>query len=302
MYVYPQFAAARPRLGRLQMSALRRSPRLRSPRTLGGPVLRRRQLLGSSSSSTAAAAPAVSGGLIDPSSYCQDKCKQTTNNPNGQTILQLYQTAIQTGFLEWPPPATVNNCAGLPASSGAAKIAQSGSIAAGAAGGVSAALVSGGIIGASAATAAIPIVGAIVAPILLIVGTIFANHAQAVAQANNVICENVPTANAALQAIDTGLANGTITPAQAATAYATVASQFSAAMHSDPTYKSGDAMWYYEHEMDAVIAQRTLNLQNGIATGGGSLPSTLETSTSGVSSLSPAVLIGGGLLLAYLLL
>jgi len=166
----------------------------------------------------------------------------------------------------------------------------------GAAAGVTGALVSSGLIASSALTAAIPVVGAIVAPILAIIGTIFANHQKAIGLQSSVLCENVPAANAALQQIDAGLSNGTITPAQALKAYPTLLSGFTAAMKSDPSYKTGDAMWGYVQALQAVLAQRALDLQGAGATG----------AAGGVASLASGVptwaLVGGGLVLAYFFL
>jgi hypothetical protein len=241
--------------------------------------------------STPPAAP-VPAGMVNASSYCGSKCSQSINMPSGTTVQSTIQAAIQARAL---PDVTAQwataKCTSAPASSTAAKVVQTGSIAAGSAVGVTGALVSSGIIASSAATAAIPIVGAIVAPIMLILGTIFSNHAKAVALQSSVECENVPAANAALQQIQSGVASGTITPQQAASAYAQLSASFSSAMKSDPSYKTGDALWLYDMCMQAVCAQCTLDLQN--APGGSGI-------SVGGLSLSPAVLIGG--LILFLLL
>jgi hypothetical protein len=261
MYLYPQLAPQRRRLGVLQTSANR-------PR-------RRRRLSGLGQS-----AP-----LLSPQQFCGSNC-----NP---AFVSELQNALQNRLLQWPPLPANANCTGAPASSGAAKATQAGGIAAGSVVGVTGALVSGGLISASAVTAAIPIAGAIVAPILLVLGTIFADHAKAVQLQTNVLCENVPAANAALQQIDAGLAAGTITPAQALAAYAQIQSSFTAAMKSDPSYKTGDALWGYNQELQAVIAQRTADLQSESGAAAGA------TASSPLPSWVPLLAIGA---LAYFLL
>jgi hypothetical protein len=227
-----------------------------------------------------------SAPLLSPQQFCGSKC-------NAAFVNEL-QNALQNRLLQWPPLPANANCTGAPASSGAAKITQTASIGAGTVAATTQALVSSGLIAASGVTTAIPIVGAIVAPVLLILGTIFADHAKAVQLQTNVLCENVPAANAALQQIDAGLAAGTITPAQALAAYAQIQSSFTAAMKSDPSYKTGDALWGYNQELQAVIAQRTADLQSEYPSAAGA-----GIASSGLPSWAPLVAIGA---LAYFLL
>jgi hypothetical protein len=267
MYLYPQPAQRRPALGALPMSAKRR------------PIPRRRFAGLGAASSTA---------LVSPQQFCGSNCKNTA-------FITELQNAIQNRLLQWPPLAKNATCSSAPASSGAAKVTQAASQGIGAAAGVTGALTTGGIIGASAATAAIPIVGAIAAPVLLILGTIFSNHAKAVQLQSNVLCENIPAANAALQQIDAGLAAGTITAAQALSAYSQIQTSFTAAMKSDPSYKTGDALWGYNQELQAVIAQRTLDLQNGVGTSGAPIAagSSFAAGATSLPSWLPWVAIGG---------
>jgi hypothetical protein len=260
MYLYSQPAKRRAPLGRLQTSAKRRR------RGLGG--------LG------------VSSTLVSPQSYCASSCKNTQ-------FIQAMQESISQRLLLWPPLPGQANCTSAPSSSTAQKVTAIAGTGVGATVGVTSALTAGSIIGASAATAAIPIVGAIVAPILAIVGTIFANHAKAVQLQSNVLCENVPAANAALQQIDAGLSSGTITAAQASTAYSQMQTAFTAAMKSDPSYKTGDALWGYNQILQAVLAQRMLDLQADGSSSGTSLLSS--------SGISPLYLLGGAALLWLLL-
>jgi hypothetical protein len=240
----------------------------------------------------------VPAGQVSAANYCGSKCYQTINMPSGTNVQSTIQQAIATGQLapvtvSW---ASTSNCSGAPPSQTAAKVVQTGSIAAGTVSGVTASLATAGI-AVGAATAAIPIVGAIVAPIMLILGTIFANHAKAVALQSSVLCENVPAANAALQQIQSGVVSGTISPSQAASAYAQLQAGFTAALKSDPSYKTGDALWLYDMCMQGICAQATLELQS-LPASGDSVSSLLTTSTG---TVSPVVLIGLGIL-AYMLL
>lgn len=266
MYLYTQPVAGRPRpLGFLPTSAQTR----RRLRGLG----------------QATAVVAATPGMVNPQSYCGTKCNST--------FVQELTTAIQNRLLQWPPLPQDAKCTGPAATSNAAlTVTKAASAGVGAAVGAASALTSAGII---AGTAAIPIVGAIVAPILAIVGVIFAHHAQAVQMQTTVLCENVPAANAALQQIDQGIAAGTITPAQAISAYSTLQSSFTSAMKSDPSYKTGDALWGYDVMMQAVCAQRALDAQAAAASGVGS---GLLSGTG----LPSWVLWGGAAVLAYLLL
>src|SRR5271156_2628452 len=115
MYIYPQpVQYSRPRrLGRLQTSAI-------APR-------RRRRLSGLGQAA-----------LLSPQQFCGSKC-------NTAFVNEL-QNAIQNRLLQWPPLPANANCTGAPASSGAAKVTQTGSIAAGTIAGTTQALVSSGLI------------------------------------------------------------------------------------------------------------------------------------------------------------
>lgn len=255
MYLYPQPAAVRrPRLGALQTSAKRRR-RAYGLRGLGD-----------------------SSAMVSPQAYCVSSC-------SNKDFLQSLATSIQNRLLLWPPMPSQASCSGMPSSSTAQKVTAIAGIGAGAAGSIAA---------IPAIAAALPLLGPaalIAAPILAIVGTIFANHQKAVQLQSNVLCENVPAANAALQQIDAGIAASSITPQQALTAYSQMQSSFTAAMKSDPSYKTGDALWGYNQMLQAVLAQRALDLQGS---SGGAL-----SVSSGLPSWLPWA-IGGAAL--YLLL
>jgi hypothetical protein len=224
----------------------------------------------------------VPGELVSPQSYCGSKC-------NAAFVNEL-ANAIQNRLLQWPPLPANANCSGVPPSSTAAKVTSYASAAAGATASIAA---------IPAIAAALPLLGPaaiVAAPILLVLGTIFANHQKAVQLQSNVLCENVPAANAALQQIDAGLAAGTITPSQAANGYQQMLASFQAAMKSDPSFKTGDALWGYNQELQAVIAQRTLDLQNQY---GSSVSAGAASSSTGLPSWAPLAAIAA---LAYFLL
>lgn len=221
----------------------------------------------------------VPGELVSPQQFCGSNC-------NTAFVNEL-TNAIQNRLLQWPPLPANAKCSSQ-TSSTAVKVTSYASAAAGATASVAA---------IPAVATALPLLGPaaiVAAPILLVLGTIFANHAKAVQLQSNVLCENVPAANAALQQIDAGLAAGTITPSQAVSGYQQMLASFQAAMKSDPSYKTGDALWGYNQELQAVIAQRTLDLQNST---GGAI--TAASSSTGLPSWAPLLALGA---LAYFLL
>ena len=218
----------------------------------------------SSSGSTLSTAPsAAAAPLINPAQYCASSCKNAK-------FMAFLQQAISTRYLPANPivGGAGTGSGGCPASSptGQSAIAKFAGVGASLASvGVTAAAgiqatTEGVSIAATTAGAAIPFVGIGVA-IVGLIATIFAHHAQAEKIQSNVLCENVPAANAALAAIDAALANGSMTPAQAKQAYAALGPQFNSAMRSDPSYKSGDALDGYNIAFSAVLAQRNLDLQ-----------------------------------------
>jgi hypothetical protein len=80
--------------------------------------------------------------------------------------------------------------------------------------------------------AAVPVVGWVVAGVAAIIGlisAIFAHHAAAVARDLNFGCSALPAVNNALAVIQSGVANGTIAPGDAANALPQIYSQFMSA-------------------------------------------------------------------------
>lgn len=203
---------------------------------------RRRRLAG-----LGAAASASAPALVQ--QYC-------TGNCGSAAFISFLEQALSSGQLPAVTPATGGNCAGVPASSAAAKVTQ---IASGAAGvGVAAAAATGAIAGS-----VVPLVGTAIGAVAGILVGVFTHHAQAVQMQTNVLCENVPAANQAIQAF---AAEGA-----SATQWQQLAAQFQAAMQSDPSYKSGDALWGYAQAMNMLCAAYAQQASSGGAASAGAV-------------------------------
>jgi hypothetical protein len=248
--------------------------------------------------STAAPVAPPAAGTINAAQFCGSQCKNSA-------FLAFLQQAISSRYLPANPivGGAGSGSKGCPTTSpgpsGAVQATKVGAAAAGAVVGATQGLVTSGLVAASSLTTAIPIVGAILGPVLAILGTVFQHHAAAEAAQTNVLCTNVPEANAALQAVDSALASGGATPSQAATTLQSLLSNFTAAMKSDPSYKTGDAMWGYVQALAAVVAQRLADMKAGVLTGGAPIPSGASLPSLGSSSLLPWLL--GGAVLFYLM-
>jgi hypothetical protein len=186
-----------------------------------------------------------------------------------------------------------------------------------AAGGAVASVAGSAIASGAAIGSTVPLIGTIVGVIGGILSTIFAHHAAAVVAQDEVLCQAVPQTNSILQQIDQLLASGQLAPADASTAYQQVLTQFSSGVHSDPSFKTGDALYGYLLATQAVIAARVADLQAGVLTGGApgpwtqpatssaaSLVDSIEsvfspstTTAAGTSSLLPWLVLGGAALL-----
>lgn len=250
--------------------------RLSGQRSIRASMRRRRALLGYLSSAET---------LPLPSQYCGKNC-------GSQIFLSFLQQAIATRLLPMPTKQTAStDCTGGQVSNAAGKAS---SVAA-------SAVAAGTTIAATLAPAlnVIPIVGTIASVILGGVSAIFTHHAQAVQMQSNVLCENVPAANQLLQQIDQELQQGLASTSQASGAYDAILSQFTAAMKSDPSYKTGDALWGYVQALAAVVAARKADLQAGVMADGTPIPGASAASSLGIP---PAVLWGGAALLAIWLL
>jgi len=155
----------------------------------------------------------------------------------------------------------------------------------------------------AAAGSVIPVVGTIVGAIAGLIAGIFASgHAQAVKGEQAALCSAVPSVNAALQQIDSGLASGQITPAQAQSYYSQIGSQFTAALKSGTTYKTGDALWAYNLALTGILYQRNLLLSAGQLVGGGTIPSGAAAAIGAATGIPPLYLALGALAALYFVL
>jgi hypothetical protein len=210
----------------------------------------------------------------------------------GKSPCTTLNTSIFQSFLEQaidsralPLPTQQNastTCSGQAAQSGAVQAAKVTSAAAGA-------VTSGAIAAGAAAGSVVPVVGTIIGAIAGVLTGIFLHHSQAVAEQSDVLCSNVPAFNAAVQAIQQGVSQGSLSASAAQSDYQTLLSQFQAALQSDPSYKSGDALAGYNIAAQAVVAACISDLQ---AAGGTSGSSLLPAGIPGW-----ALLVGAGVLL-----
>jgi len=260
---------------------------------------RRRFLLGQTSPSllslptlpTSATVPAP----VDATAIAQAICQKNGKCPGGSNpFMNDLIGAIQSRFLFAYTPQ--KSCTATGSSSAA-----TGLMVASAASGAAAKVIA---MVAPATGPLAPIVAGIAA-VTALIGGIVSHHAKAVATQDDLLCANVPQANQVLQAIDQGLASGSITPAQASQAYQQLASQFLAAMKTDPSYKRGDALWLYAViVLPAVIQARLQDLANGQITGGAEGPwTTAEGQAAASLGTTPSVLwwIAGGIAAVWLL-
>lgn len=208
------------------------------------------------------------------SSVISQLCPQGVGKAPCQTVsvsafTSFLDQAISSRFLPAYTSATgaSSNCSQF--SGGAsASISQGLNITRAAGGAAAATAVAAG----AAAGSVVPVVGTIVGVISGILANIFGHHAQAVEMQDEILCQAVPQTNSMLQQIDQMLASGQMQPADASTAYQTIYSQFAAGVGSDPSFKTGDAMYGYLLALQAVIAARQQDLQNGVLTGGQTAP------------------------------
>ena len=227
------------------------------------------------SAAPAAAAPANSVqaiiAQICPQGITKGNCGCGTDTANVQT---LFETSIQSLYLQWPPPdPSWANCSGI---QGSSALQTAGKVAGGAGG------VAASILALSPATGpAAPFVAAGAGLVALVSSLFGAGHAKAVAAQNNALCISVPEFNSVLQQIDAG-----VVPASAA-GYQALAAAFQKDMQGGTSYKKCDALYAYNLAAQMVIAARLANL--GAGTGGGT---GLTTSVAGLPLW--LLLLGGG--------
>ena len=265
-------------------------------------ALQRMRGKGLGASSAAPSNPAEAA--ICPQGITAGNCGCTVDTQNVQS---LFDSAVSTRLLPWPlPDPSWANCS----NSHAQGVVQAAGITKAATGLATTGIGAGATIaGAAAAGSVVPIVGTIIGAIGGIIASIFGHHAQAVEAQNAALCGAIPAVNQALQAIDAGLANGSITPAQAQSSYSALQAQFSAAMKAGTSYKKCDALYACDLAMQMLVWQRNQDLQNGVLTSG--QPAPWATSSSGgaagvsipgvPSDLLPWLVIGGAVAAAFLL-
>jgi hypothetical protein len=266
-------------------------------RGLSGPrSYSRRRYLGALGATAAlpTSAPDPSAAIIAqlcPSGVAKNPCGFSVATAQVQ---QVFQSSVDSRLLLWPPPSnTWANCTSAPSAT-AAKVTKIASAGAG---------MTAGILTAAAVSGPFAPIVAGVGAVIGVISGIFAHHSQAVAMQSSVLCQNVPAANVAFEGIDQELASGVATPQQAAAAYSQLASQFTASLKTDPSYKKGDALDAYNTAMQLVVLARTNDLKAGVLTGGA--PAPFASSAAGLATslgLPPIALwAAAGLALWFLL-
>lgn len=228
------------------------------------------------SSSTATDPVAITASLCAGSSGC---------NP---TFIQTCQQAIAARFLPAYTTATgasnANACAGVSTNSETTALNVGKTVASSA---LNVASIGASIAGA--AVSAIPIIGSIISGITSIISVIVGHHSAAVKEQDTLLCQVVPATNSLLQQIDSALAAGSITPAQAEAQYSSFLSQFMSELKTDSSYKTGDALWGYGLMLQGIITARNQDLANGLLTGGAPGPWTQTAATGTVSSVLDSI-------------
>lgn len=263
----------------------------------------------SSSTSATAASTAQSSALANwnvaapPANVASAVQSACTGQPCNSTFVQQLEASLQSGLLIPLSSASGANCSGVPPSNSDAKItgvagslAQSGVSIAGALGA-----------GATIGTSTLPIIGTAIGLITGLLSGIFAHHSQAVAEQNDLLCQNVPAANSALQLIDSQVAAGTLTASEATSTYQQLLSEFQSAMQSDPSYKSGDALWGYWFNLQLLVNTRIANLAqmpsaSPVTSAVQGVVSEISSVTGISAALVPWLLLGGVGLAVYLAL
>jgi hypothetical protein len=231
--------------------------------------------MGALAATSTAADPTTIINQFCPAGLGKSACAFESNAAARVSALQTFLTeAISTRLIPDPSSSASaqavleadasTNCATYAATSTTAKKAGT-LITAGA--GITTA---GAIAAGAAAGSVVPVIGTIVGLIGGLFASLFgASHAKAVAGEQQDICSGVPAANGVLQQIDSALASGSMTAAQAQTAYSQLQTQFTTALHQGTTYKQGDALWAFNLALQCVIAARLIDLQNQAATTAG---------------------------------
>lgn len=244
--------------------------------------------------SSTAADPTAIISQFCPAGLGKSACAFQSNAAARVSALEAFLTeAISTRLIPDPAQSATaqaifeadarTNCATYAANSNTAK--KAGTLITAGAGITTAAAMAAG----AAAGSVVPVIGTIVGLIGGLFASLFgAGHAKAVAGEQQDICTAVPAANQVLQQIDAGLAAGSVTTAQAQSAYSQLQSQLTSALHQGTTYKQGDALWAFNLALQCVIAARLQDLKNRAAAVAQASATVAEIS-SAVGSLPPAV-------------
>jgi hypothetical protein len=149
-------------------------------------------------------------------------------------------------------PDAQTNCAGYAASPGASGISQGISMAQ--------AGVSAGFSIAAAAGAAIPVAGLVIGPVLGLASTITGifskHHAAAVRGEQQDICSSVGLVNTALDQSDQYVLAGNASPSEASSALDQIAQEFYTLLHTNTTFKTGDALWAYYSALTGIVTAK----------------------------------------------
>lgn len=226
--------------------------------------IRRRRYLGQATSSADLATEILA--QVCPSGVGKSPC--TTESVS---IFQSFlEQAINSRALPAPTQQTASTtCSGQATTSGLTQAAKVTSAAGSMLAGTTSSLIAAG----ASIGSVVPVIGTIIGAVAGVLGGIFMHHDQAVAEQSNVLCSNVPAFNAAVQAIQAAVAQGSMTPSAASSDYAQLLSQFQAALKSDPSYKAGDALDGYNIAAQCVVAalNSDLEAQSGGTVSSGSL-------------------------------
>lgn len=239
-------------------------------------------------------APASAPGAVNPTAILAQICpsgvgKGSCPSPNAANYTSFLEAAISSRFL--PAYTTATGASNANACAGVSTNSETNALSIGKTAASTGLTIAGTSLSiAGAATAAIPIVGAIVGAITSVISIIVGHHSAAVKEQDQLLCQAVPATNSVLQQIDAALASGSLTPAQAEAQYSSFLSQFTSEMKSDPSYKQGDAMNGYLIAFQCVIAARNQDLQNGVLTGGAPGPWTQTAASSGIAGAASSAL------------
>jgi hypothetical protein len=206
-----------------------------------------------------------------------------------------WEAAVQAGFI--PNYTTSSGCQAAPGAVSPATVITSS--------------VGGTLLKVGAATGpAAPFVMAAGAA-LTVLGDIFGifggHHAAAVAKEQSELCQYIPAVNSALQAVDQGLASGSLTSLQASQALDNILNAFQTGVSNIMKMSSGacNAACVYFRDLQGIVAQRKLNLarnpppanQGPVSADVAAVQSAVNTAAGSLGLPSWALYAGAGLLL-----